>query len=137
MSERRGHCLCGSVRLIAHETSNEVGACHCKMCRRWGGGPFMEIECGTNVTFDGEENISVYDSSDWGQRGFCNQCGAHLFFLFKKTGGYGVPIGLFDDDEKLEFRHQVFIDDKPPFYEFANKTNNMTGPELIAKYTEL
>lgn len=137
MSERRGHCLCGAVSIIAHETKDEFGACHCKMCRRWGGGPFMEIECGTNVSFKGEESISVYDSSDWGRRGFCKQCGTHLFYLFKKTGGYGVPVGLFDDDENLVFRHQVFIDDKPSFYEFVNKTNNMTGPELIAKYIEL
>jgi hypothetical protein len=106
------------------------------MCRRWGGGPFMEIECGKNVVFEGEENIAVYNSSDWAERGFCRQCGTHLFYRFKETGHHGIPIGVFDDDPALSFEHQVFVDEKPSFYEFSNKTKDMTGPELIAKYTQ-
>ena len=136
MSERRGHCLCGAVKITATDVGNDVGACHCKMCRRWGGGPFMEIECGKNVVFEGEENIAVYDSSDWAERGFCRQCGTHLFYRFKETGHHGIPIGVFDDDPALSFEHQVFIDEKPSFYEFSNKTKDMTGPDLIAKYTQ-
>jgi hypothetical protein len=104
------------------------------MCRRWGGGPFMELDCGTNVTFEGEENITVYASSDWAERGFCKQCGTHLFYRFKANGNHGVPVGLFDDEEHLEFAQQVFIDERPPFYEFSNDTKDMTGPELIAQY---
>ena len=72
-------CLCGSVRMSAVNASNKVGACHCRMCRKWGGGPFMEVDCGTEVSFSGEENIRVYDSSNWAERGFCNNCGSHLF----------------------------------------------------------
>jgi len=134
MPDRRGKCLCGAVRIAATETTNEVGACHCKMCRRWGGGPFMEIECGTGVSFEGEENVCVYDSSAWAERGFCKKCGTHLFYRFKKTGHHGVPVGLFDDDENLVFAHQVFVDEKPSFYAFSNDTHDMTGPELIARY---
>lgn len=137
MPDRHGHCLCGSVRVTAKDTGSDVGACHCKMCRRWGGGPFMEIQCGTKVTFEGEENIAVYNSSDWAERGFCKTCGTHLFYRFKENYHHGVPIGLFEDDDSLVFAHQVFIDEKPSFYEFSNKTHDMTGPELIAKYTEL
>ncbi len=134
MADRHGHCLCGAVRITAAEPGNAVGACHCKMCRRWGGGPFMEMDCGTNVTFEGEENIAVYPSSDWAERGFCKQCGTHLFYRFKANGNHAVPVGLFEDEEHLEFTQQVFIDEKPPFYEFSNDTKDMTGPELIAQY---
>ena len=48
-TERHGHCLCGGVKITARAASNHVGACHCTMCRRWGGGPLMEIDCGTDV----------------------------------------------------------------------------------------
>lgn len=95
----------------------------------------MEIDCGPDVTFDGDENVSVYASSDWAERGFCRQCGTHLFYRFKANGNYAVPIGLFEDDEHLELKHQVFIDEKPSFYAFSNKTKDMTGAELFAKYT--
>ena len=134
MSERRGKCLCGAVGIRAANAGDEVGACHCKMCRRWGGGPFMEIECGTDVEFSGEKHIAVFDSSDWAERGFCRQCGTHLFYRFKKTGRYGVPVGLFEEENGLRFAHQVFIDEKPAYYAFANQTNDLTGPELIARY---
>ena len=30
--------------------------------------------------------------------------------------------------------HQVFVDERPSYYEFANKTDDMTGAEVFAKY---
>lgn len=134
MTERRGKCLCGAVEVTATDARDEVGACHCRMCRRWGGGPYMEIECGSNVEFSGKQHIAVYDSSAWAERGFCKQCGTHLFYRFKKNGHHGVPVGLFDDESGLSFAHQVFVDEKPGYYDFANETHDMTGPELIASY---
>lgn len=93
----------------------------------------MEINCGTDVTF-GDGAVSVFDSSDWAERGFCGQCGTHLFYRLKETGEHMVPVGIFDTDDALEFEQQVFIDEKPPYYSFANETQDMTGAELFAKY---
>ncbi|MDH3431439.1 MAG: GFA family protein [Gammaproteobacteria bacterium] len=132
--QRKGACLCGAVRITATTENNSVGACHCKMCRRWGGGPFMELTCTSDVAIDGKEHITVFDSSAWAERGFCNQCGTHLFYRLKKTGQHMIPVGFFDDDDEVVFDHQVFIDEKPSFYRFANETRNMTGVELFARY---
>jgi len=132
--ERRGHCLCGQVVITAKKASSEVGACHCKTCRRWGGGPFMEIECGTEVDFEGEGNISVFDSSKWAERGFCRNCGTHLFYRLKESGQHMIPVGLFEDAADLVFEGQVFIDEKPAYYEFSNKTKNLTGEELFKMF---
>lgn len=133
-AEMQGQCLCGSIRIVAESASHSVGACHCKMCRRWGGGPFMEVNCGRAVTFDGEENLSVFASSDWAERGFCRNCGTHLFYRIKESGEHMVPVGLFEDVGDLVFETQVFIDEKPSFYRFANETNDMTGAELFALF---
>ena len=132
--KRYGKCLCGAVRITASNSSDNIGACHCSMCRQWGGGPFMETDCGTEVSIDGEENVSVYDSSAWAERGFCAKCGTHLFYRLKETGQHMMPVGLFDTDERMAFKSQVFIDEKPGFYEFSNDTTNMTGPEIFARY---
>lgn len=129
-----GTCLCGAVRLLPQQTGKHLGACHCGMCRKWGGGPYLAVECGTEVTFEGEDSIGVFSSSDWAQRGFCKQCGSHLFYQLKESGQYFAPAGLFGDALELEFNHQVFIDEKPSYYTFANKTENMTGAEVFAKY---
>ena len=82
----------------------------------------------------GEADIAVFRSSDWAERGFCRQCGGHLVYRLKENQQYVVPVGLFDNCEDIVFDHQIFIDKKPPYYEFANKTKNMTEAEVFAKY---
>ena len=97
--EARGRCLCGAVEALAKGVSQSVGACHCTTCRRWGGGPLLAVDCGREVTFTGEDQIGIYNSSDWAERGFCKQCGTHLFYRIKASGDYIMPAGLFGDLE--------------------------------------
>ncbi|MDH3702153.1 MAG: GFA family protein [Alphaproteobacteria bacterium] len=132
--EARGSCVCGSTQITAKTVSRNVGACHCGMCRKWAGGPFMAVDCGTEVSFAGEDTISIFDSSEWAERGFCNKCGTHLFYRLKHNQQYYMPVGIFEDDSKFLFDHQVFIDEKPKYYKFANKTNDMTGEEVFALF---
>lgn len=137
MSEKvkgTGSCLCGEVRFTADNVKINVGACHCEICRKWGGGPFMDVDCGTEVFFEGEENITVYNSSKWAERGFCHKCGGHLFYRLKESNQHMMQVGLFDDDQMFIFTHQIFIDEKPSYYSFANKTSDMTGAEVFAMF---
>ena len=134
MSEGKGYCLCGAVKITVKNMKNSVEACHCGMCRRWGGGPLMCVECGTDVIFEGEEYISVYNSSDWAERGFCKKCGSHLFYRLKDTNEHQVPVGLFDNQKSFHFDLQVFTDRRPAFYSFANETREMTEAQVIEKF---
>lgn len=130
----QGTCLCGAIKIQADKMSTEVGACHCGTCRTWGGGPLMATNCGTEVTITGEENLGVFDSSPWAERGFCKRCGTHLFYRIKQTGPTLIPLGLLHTDAKLSFTSQVFIDEKPAYYDFSNETETMTGAEVFAKF---
>lgn len=132
--KHEGSCLCGAVQLTVNAFEGNIGACHCSMCRKWGGGPLLAIDCSTNVEIDGEEHVAAYDSSEWAQRAFCDRCGTHLFYRLKENNQYVVPIGLFDDPAEVSFESQIFIDEKPEYYAFANKTTFMTGAEVFAKY---
>ena len=135
MIQAKGSCLCGAVVVDAAAVNRNAGACHCSMCRKWGGGPLLAVDCGTDVSFHGKENISVYDSTAWAERGFCSKCGTHLFYKLKESGQYIMPFGLFDGDEQqIVLDHQIFIDEKPAYYCFSNKTRNMTGAEVFAKF---
>lgn len=133
-SARQGHCVCGNVTFIAEQAKQSVGACHCSICRRWGGGPLLAIDCGTHVSFTGEQHISVFRSSEWADRGFCNGCGSHLFYRLRDNSQYIMPAGLFDNGDDLRFDHQVCIDSKPDYYRFANETHNMTCAEMFAAF---
>ena len=130
----KGQCICGACSFSANEVSESVGACHCKTCRQWGGGPFMTVDCGQQVTFSEPENIQVYNSSNWAERGFCKHCGSHLFYRLKQSQQHMMLAGLFKETAQFKFDHQVFIDEKPSYYCFSNTTKDMTGPEVFALY---
>jgi hypothetical protein len=91
----KAKCLCGSIEVIAPE-HNEVGLCHCSICRRWSGGPMFAVHCGSDVQFSGV-TPSTYRSSDWAERGFCPGCGTHLFYHLLPSNEYILPAGLFQD----------------------------------------
>ncbi|BAZ44471.1 hypothetical protein NIES4102_14800 [Chondrocystis sp. NIES-4102] len=135
MSEIQGSCLCGSVNLSTAKINPHIAACHCNMCRKWGGGALLGVECNDDISFSGEENIAVYQSSQWAERGFCKQCGSHLFYRLKENNHYFIPAGIFDQSEDLLFDLQVFIEEKPEYYSFANQTKNLTGEELLAQFS--
>lgn len=130
----KGSCLCGSVKITVQNIDNHLGACHCDMCQKWVGGPLMTVDCGSDVSFQGEEHISAYASSKWAERAFCNKCGSHIYYRLKEANQFMVPAGLFDTDIAFVFDHQVFIESKPPYYRFENKTKDITGKELFAQY---
>ncbi len=130
----KGSCLCGAVSLSTTSMNPQIAACHCNMCRKWGGGALLAVECGSDLSFSGEENIGIYQSSEWAERGFCKKCGSHLFYRLKQNHQYFIPVGIFDNSEGLIFTHQVFIDEKPEYYSFANQTKNMTGEEVFEQF---
>lgn len=129
-----GQCLCKAVTIEAEHVERQFEACHCDMCRNWGGGPFLATDCGTDVKISGEEHVTAYDSSDWGRRGFCSRCGTHLFYQLKHNGQYIMPIGLFGNIDDFVFHQQIFIDSKPAAYCFANDTKKLTGEEVFAQF---
>ena len=129
-----GTCLCGAVTIKVESMDTDVGACHCTMCRKWGGGPYMAVDCKQAVSISGEEQVSVYSSSEWAERGFCANCGTHLFYKFKQTGQYMMTAGFMGVEDKLNLDHQIFVDEKPAYYDFSNKTVMMTGEEVFAHF---
>lgn len=129
-----GQCLCGKVKLKASPAELKAGACHCQFCRTWSGGPLLTLDCGTEVKLDGACFISTFNSSEWAERGFCNNCGTHLFYRLKQNGQYFIPVGLLALAQDPVFDHQIFIEQKPGWYCFANQTTELTGAEVFALF---
>ncbi len=127
-----GQCLCGAVHITAPDV-REIGACHCGMCRRWSGGPFLALHAGKGTRLSGDDHITVYQSSEWAERAFCKTCGTHLYFKLKSSDEYFIPPGLFDTQD-FEIASQIYIDKKPPYYDFANDTPTLTEQEVIEKF---
>ncbi len=137
VSEKRpmkGSCHCGKVTINAKEASTHLGVCHCITCRTWSAGPFFSIDCGTQVEIEGKESLGIYNSSEWAHRGFCRECGSNLFYFLKPASQYIVSSEIFKDAD-LVFDHEVFVDEKPSYYDFSNQTKKMTGAEVFAAFS--
>ncbi|WP_370335578.1 GFA family protein [Parvularcula marina] len=137
MGERTGSCLCGGIEFTVTPGSDKVGACHCKMCRKVAAGPFMTIGCDSDFRVTtGEDMLGVFVSSEWAERGFCKGCGSPLFWRLRDGSMMQLSVNSLDDPGTLTFDHEVFIDHKPDYYSFAQKTHQMTEAEVLAAFAE-
>lgn len=130
-----GKCLCGSVGVSFTVENEFFDACHCGMCRRWGGGPLFTVDSKGPPVFTGEDNITRFDSSEWAERGFCKKCGTHLFYRLKTNNFHNLPLGLIEGAEKFKFHQQIFVDHKPTNYDFANETEFKTEAQILAQHS--
>ena len=127
----QAQCLCGAVHVTA-PTAHDVHACHCTMCLRWNGGPGFSVVGGTEVVVSGP--VTRYASSDWAERAFCSRCGTHLFYRLVATNEHFLAAGLFQDEDGLQLISQIYIDEKPPYYDLANDTPKLTGAQAMEQH---
>lgn len=130
-----GACLCGAVSITIAPKERHFDACHCTMCRRWGGSPAMTINATHAMNILNEDAIGVYQSSDWAERGFCKTCGTHLFWRLRDQSFCTVPAGLFGGLEDFDFTLEIYVDEKPSNYSFAGNRKMMTRSEVEALFS--
>ena len=135
-----GGCLCGAVTYSAKLKSN-AGACHCRMCRKWSGGPYMSVHAEGKVEFHDTEQIQEYQSSEWAARGFCKRCGSGLYYHLKPRpevpeGEYILSAGSVNDQSNLKFDHEVYVDGAPGWYRFEGEDSRqrMTEADILAMF---
>ncbi|MFD1332918.1 GFA family protein [Methylopila musalis] len=128
---RAGGCLCGAVRFAARPGPH-MDVCHCGMCRRWSGGVFMAVPV-TELTIEDGSPLGAYASSDYGERAFCRNCGSSLFWRMRDGSSAAASLQAFDDLSGIDFAEEIFIDDKPALYSFADDTAKLTGAEFVAR----
>lgn len=94
----------------------------------------MEAEAGS-VTVEGP--VTVFQSSDWAERAFCETCGSNLWYRITAPGpGHGqyqLASGLFDVNG-MHLGLELFIDSKPGAYAFAGERKQMTAQECFDMY---
>jgi len=112
-----GRCECGAVRYRVDGPTSPVIACHCGQCRRIHGHYAAYCDARRDdLTIDGADGLSWYDSSDFARRGFCRTCGSSLFW--DRHGGehVGVAAGTIDRPTGLKTVAHIFCDDASDYY---------------------
>lgn len=135
---RSGHCLCGAIRFAVRPKHDTMDVCHCGCCRRWSGGAWMTVECEpASLKIADEAELSVYGSSEHAERGFCRSCGTSLFWRMRDGSLLTISAQAFDRPESFAFTSEIFIDNKPGNYAFANETKKLTEAEVLAQFPDL
>ncbi|SUC35230.1 Uncharacterized conserved protein [Providencia rustigianii] len=129
-----GQCLCGSVKLLIDKPIEKIHVCHCGMCQTWNGGPGMTVECGDNLNIEGEEFVRYFASSEWAERAFCQQCGTHLFYHLHIPSLYYASAALFSESNHAQMGTQIYIDCKPNYYNFVEKTIMLTEQDVLSLF---
>jgi hypothetical protein len=131
----KGHCLCGAVQFSGEAIAGHgVEVCHCRHCRRWGGGPFMSVRLTGGVALSKAADLVWYASSDWAERGFCGRCGTSLFWRLKgEPSNWVVNLHSLGDDHGAGINEHIWFDQKPAFYDFSDTTPRLTEAEFMAR----
>ena len=122
-----GGCLCGAVRYRIAGSLDNAAHCHCSMCRRASGAPFVTWVV---VPIDGFEVVAgepvVYRSSADSERRFCPNCGAQLtFWTSRAADTMDVTVGTLDDPERCRANRHIWtssqlrslhVDDRLPAF---------------------
>ena len=109
-----GGCLCGAVRFRITAAPLLTNYCHCTMCQKHGGGPFM---VGATVPFKGfnftKGKPAAYESSPGNLRLFCGACGSPLGAReVKDSKLVAVNLGCLDNSNLIKPELHMFTSTK-------------------------
>ena len=71
--------------------------------------------------FINKKTLKWFKSSKSAERGFCNKCGASIFFKFKNSDNTSVAAGMFNGKTGLKTMRNIFVGTKSDFYKITDK----------------
>jgi hypothetical protein len=118
----RGGCYCGAIRYEAEGTPFQESNCHCSICRRTTGAPFVawfSVPRNQFRLLSGEP--TRYRSTSQAARGFCPRCGTQLTF---EHDDFPDEIALttcsLDEPEKAPPRDHIYTSTKLSWVKLAD-----------------
>lgn len=118
---RQGACLCGGVRYRVTGPMRDVINCHCTACRKTTGHYLAATQCWLeDFELDAAASLRWYASGPQSRRGFCDGCGATLFFEFMGSGKISIAAGTLDGATGLGTAFDIYADDKGDYYDLPD-----------------
>src|SRR6201996_5923209 len=111
-----GSCLCGSVRYDINGPFEVMSHCQCSMCRKNHGAAFatfVSVPLSGFRWVAGENQISTFQSSNYGKRNFCSKCGSITPVVESDTGVVFCPAGNFDGELGIRQGHNPLNSHSP------------------------
>jgi hypothetical protein len=103
-----GGCQCGAVRFAVYVQPEKISLCHCRMCQKAVGGPFVvlaEVPWGDFAWTRGQP--ATFQSSSRAARDFCAACGTPLSYRQLAGPVIELTTGAFDDPKRVVPTYEV------------------------------
>jgi hypothetical protein len=111
-----GGCLCGGVRYEVTGPLRDVVLCHCSHCRRTHGHVAAYAAClATDLAITVAETLRWYADGDR-ERGFCERCGAGLFWRAPDRDTVSMTAGTIDPPTGLRTVAQIHVASRGDYY---------------------
>ncbi len=118
----QGGCFCGALRYETTDAASHRTNCHCSMCRRTTGAPFVAWFTVARSDFrllQGEG--TRFHSSPQATRTFCPRCGTQLTFEEEdRPEQIDVTTCSLDDPTRLAPQKHIFTRSKLPWVRLAD-----------------
>jgi hypothetical protein len=129
-----GGCQCGAVRYRLTAEPTGANVCHCRMCQKASGGPFMTfggVRMAEFIVTRGA--ISIFSSSDIAERGFCAQCGTPLTYRDLGADRISVTLGSLDDPNAVEPTTQLGVESRVAWLACSLNTLEIRTEQWLAR----
>jgi len=118
----KASCLCGGIKLKTQGYHRNVENCHCIQCMKTHGHHAAYTNVAErNVKFLKKRTLKWFRSSKRAKRGFCNRCGASLFFKVIGAKNISIAAGMFNRPVKLKTTMNIFVKGKSGYYKLDNR----------------
>ena len=119
---KTGSCLCGGVTFTMTGQMRPSVACHCTQCRKTSGHYWSATQVpATQFELTKDETLTWFASSAEAKRGFCNTCGASMFWIHEADGGaISIASGTIDNPTDLRTDKHIYVADKGDYYDIAD-----------------
>ena len=118
----KGHCQCGQLRYEADATPFDETACHCSICRRTSGAPFVAwFSVPVNSFRITQGTPASFRSTPQGTRSFCPRCGTPLTFQSTDhPDEIDVTTCSLDDPDRLPPKDHTHVATRLPWMQLAD-----------------
>jgi len=118
----KASCLCGGIQFKTQGYHRNVQNCHCIQCMKTHGhhAAYTNVE-ERNVKFLKKRTLKWFKSSKRAKRGFCNKCGASLFFKIIGAKTISIAAGMLNRPIKLKTTMNIFVKGKSDYYKLDGR----------------
>jgi hypothetical protein len=122
-----GGCLCGHVRYEVDGPLRGVVVCHCRSCRSTHGHAAAYTVCAhADLVLTAAGGLRWYEAGGRA-RGFCNGCGASLFWRAAGRDTTSIAAGTLDEPTGLHTIAQIHTEEAGDYYAVPGEGERYEG----------